>query len=320
MDADARTIAHHNLRMAAEAGRLQQLFAAAELPVTFFKGAALAVLAYQNLALRQSKDIDLLVPPDSLLAAAATLESAGYRRVDPPELDERRLGVWIQEQRHFIYTHGQSGIEVELHWRLFRNPHLVPALEAAPSCEPVAVSDGIKLPALAGDDLFAYLCAHGASHSWFRLKWLADVGALLAQGPPAEVEQRFRAAAVRNVGVPAAQAILLCQRLLGTDVPEPLVAFLRAGARVRWLERTAMIVITAPPADMQAEKARAGVKRESLAQVLLLPSWRYSIAELRTLLVTPEDIKTLSPRERISVAYLLVRLWRWVWWRIRLVG
>jgi Uncharacterised nucleotidyltransferase len=179
------------------------------------------------------------------------------------------------------------------------------------------VSDDIKLQALAGDDLFAYLCAHGASHSWFRLKWLADVGALLAQRPPSEAERLWRAAEARNVGAPVAQAILLCHRVLGTDVPDPLIASLRAGLRVRWLERTAMMAITAAPPDVERPNMHLGVKRESLAQILLLPSWRYSLAELRTLLVTPEDIKQLGPGQRISLAYLLVRFWRWVWRRIR---
>ena len=39
---------------------------------------------------------------------------------------------------------------------------------------------------LGADDLFAYLCAHGAYHAWFRLKWLADIGALLAAEPMGE--------------------------------------------------------------------------------------------------------------------------------------
>ena len=43
----------------------------------------------------------------------------------------------------------------------------------------VAVLDG-SLRTLGDKELFAYLCVHGASHCWFRLKWLADLNAWLA--------------------------------------------------------------------------------------------------------------------------------------------
>ena len=36
------------------------------------------------------------------------------------------------------------------------------------------------MPTLADEPLYAYLCVHGASSAWFRLKWIADLNALLA--------------------------------------------------------------------------------------------------------------------------------------------
>ena len=49
--------------------RLQHLFEDASLPVLFVKGAALAMLAFGNLSLRNSQDIDLLVNRETLPAA-----------------------------------------------------------------------------------------------------------------------------------------------------------------------------------------------------------------------------------------------------------
>src|ERR1035437_5290562 len=77
----ARQVAEHaaalvqeNLALAAEALRLQQLFAEANLPVTFIKGVSLAKLAYGNLGVRHGKDLDLLVAPASLPAAVVVVE------------------------------------------------------------------------------------------------------------------------------------------------------------------------------------------------------------------------------------------------------
>ena len=63
--AQAATQMRQSLAMAAEAAHRQRLFDDADVPVLFLKGASLAVLAYGNLALRESKDIDLLVPSEA---------------------------------------------------------------------------------------------------------------------------------------------------------------------------------------------------------------------------------------------------------------
>ena len=75
------------------------------------------------------------------------------------------------------------------------------------------------LRTLGEEDLFAYLCMHGALHWWNRLKWLADVNALLASTPEDGVERLVRAAEARGAGRAAAQALLLCQRLLADAPP-----------------------------------------------------------------------------------------------------
>ena len=62
---EAMAMARENLAMAAEAARLQRVFAEADLPVAFIKGVSLAKLAYGNLSIRHGKDLDLLVAPES---------------------------------------------------------------------------------------------------------------------------------------------------------------------------------------------------------------------------------------------------------------
>jgi len=147
----------------------------------------------------------------------------------------------------------------------------------------------------------SYTTAHGPSFGIVIAGGTVDLGRRM---PYADISAVLAAGALPELAVHAAAA------------PDFACA-LRAGLRVRWLERTAMMAITAAPPDVERPNMHLGVKRESLAQILLLPSWRYSLAELRTLLVTPEDIKQLGPGQRISLAYLLVRFWRWVWRRIR---
>ena len=261
---EARALVRANLAYAAEATRLWRLFTEAHLPVVFIKGVSLAMLAYGNLGLRHSRDVDLLVPAEATSKASAILERAGYRRLQPPpSFSEAQLRMWMHRCKEILYVHDDKRLELELHSRPFDNPRLMSELLVNGSVRIVSVAKGVCLPTFGDEDLFAYLCAHGADHSWFRLKWLADVGALLAQQPEGGVERLYGAAEARGVGPSAAQAMLLCRRLLGTMIPDPLAAKLlrkprRAMARNdRHASHDRRSHTDRPPARNDAEQPRS---------------------------------------------------------------
>ena len=114
----AAVLVRQNLALTAEGVRLQRLFAEASLPVVFIKGAPLAMLAYGNLGLRESKDLDLLVPVELVPAATALVERAGYHRSAPPAgVSNAQLRLLVPMRQDFGYVHEESQVEIELHWR-----------------------------------------------------------------------------------------------------------------------------------------------------------------------------------------------------------
>jgi hypothetical protein len=116
----AATLVRDALVLAAEAARLRSLFAEAGLPVLFVKGASLAILAYGNLGLRESKDLDLFVPPESLSGATALIEDAGYRRFEPPStITPSQLKLLLPVRKDFGYVHYGRQQQVELHCDCF---------------------------------------------------------------------------------------------------------------------------------------------------------------------------------------------------------
>lgn len=56
------------------------------------------------------------------------------------------------------------------------------------------------LNVLRREDEFAYLCVHGAGHSWSRLKWLADLNARLAGLEAQRIAGLYRYAEARGAG------------------------------------------------------------------------------------------------------------------------
>ena len=243
--AEVATLVRLNLAMAGEAVRLQRLFDDADLPVLFLKGSSLAVLAYGNLGLRNCKDIDLLVLPETLGPAMTVIERAGYRRFDPPpDISDAQLQLLMSLRKDLAFAHEETGLQIDLHWRLFSNPHAMDEVSVMAASRVVPVTGTMGLRTLGEEDLFTYLCVHGALISWRSLKWLADIGALLATEPEGGAERFYRAAEARSAGRAASQAMLLCQRLLGTPLAAPLMTAIRNSPKVRWLEQTALNAMT----------------------------------------------------------------------------
>jgi Uncharacterised nucleotidyltransferase len=312
--ARAAALVRQNLALTAEAIRLQRLFDEAGLPVAFVKGPSLAILAYGNLGLRHSKDIDILVSPDSLPAATTLVKRAGYCRFEPPvEISNAQLKLLLPIRRDFGYVHDESRIVIELHWRLFANPHFMDEATVMASTRLVPLTATMSLRTFGDDDLFTYLCAHGALHSWHQLKWLADIGALLASAPIDDLERLYRAAETKGVGRPAAQAILLCQRLLGTTVPSRLVTTLVKDVTVRWLESTALQTMIAGKSEIERQEIPFGTTRGNFACFLLRRNWRFRLAEAKINVTCQTDVLTVPLPARLHFLYPFLRLPLWLW-------
>jgi hypothetical protein len=312
--AQAAMLVRQNLAAAREAVRLQRLFDDADLRVLFLKGASLAVLAYGNLGLRSSKDIDLLVSPETLELATVLLARAGYRRFEPaPDISETQLRLLMPLRKDLGFIHEETGLQIELHWRLFLNAHAMDeaSVMAAPRLARLTGTMGLRT--LGEEDLFTYLCMHGALHWWNQLKWLADIGALLAAAPEGGAERFNRAAEARGAGRAAALAMMLSQRLLGVPLPGPFMTTLSESPTMRWLEATALNAMSAGRGEREPRDVRFGTTRGSLSAFLLGHSWRYRLAELRNLLTNETDVLAVPLPEWLRFLYPIMRLPLWLW-------
>jgi hypothetical protein len=288
--AAADRIARQNLVLAAESLRLSGLLERAQIHHLFVKGITLGVLAYGSIGPKMGWDIDLLVSADSLEPTAAALEEAGYRLLLPGGAGGReRLGVWHRHWKESVWIMPAGKLTVELHSRLTDNPLLLPDVGVDSPTRRVEVSKGRFLATLCNDELFAYLCVHGASSAWFRLKWIADVGALLGGCPPEEIERLYRRSQEMGAGRAAAQALLLCERLFATPVPAALGAELRSDAVNRWLLAIALRKLAGRTLTAELDDRLLGTGTIHLMQFALRPGLRFKYAELRRRLINPTD-------------------------------
>ena len=274
------------LGIAAELTRMQSLFGKAGIDLIALKGPAQSLRSFGRFGMRVNRDLDVLIAPDSCDAAEAQLIDAGYTLVEPSEpLRGEARHQWMRNHKDMVFRSPDRTAMVELHWRLFDNAALMPVSTLAP-----AIALGIDplrhIRVLPNDANLRYLCQHGAQHSWSRLKWLADVNALLAGCEP-DLLRRLHKPEGGRPDQAAAQALLLCQQLLGAELPADIGADLERSSRTRWLAKLAWNEILRSDTD-EIEARRFGSTIKNASHYALNGGWRYWAEELRfDLTVTP---------------------------------
>lgn len=207
------------LHLLAELHRLCSSFHHAGIRMLVMKGPLLAQSLYGDIALRTSKDLDLLISIDDLELAESILIRMGYRIIPgmPRVFDD-----WKWREHHFSYHNPSSDIQVELHWRMHPNVHYEPGFEELWAKRHTTESGDYEIHTLSKTDLFLYLVVHGARHGWFRLRWLIDICRMIEildqNDWPLILEQARRLQVMSVLG----QSLYLASRLFHVLLPDEL--------------------------------------------------------------------------------------------------
>jgi hypothetical protein len=170
--------AGHNAMLARELREILQDLADAGIPALAYKGPALALMAYGNLALRNpSSDIDLLLAPADIPRAKARMCGRGYRSILTPAQERHCL----RHRYHLHFERSKPEIHLELHWAI------TPAYWPFPldywRRNRKIVIDGAEVRTLDPECTLLALCAHGCKEGWPRLSQMLDVSRLIQTHP-----------------------------------------------------------------------------------------------------------------------------------------
>ena len=294
-----------------EIARLAQAFEGAAIPMMVLKGIPLSLSLYGDHCPRGAGDIDLLVSPDQLLQADILLRGRGYGRSSTMAL-ERGQAICQSRIKDILYTHPQTGQIVELHQRLTENPYLLPtdfrSLWDERDCLTVGGAEIVMLPRRV---LPLYLCVHGASHCWERLRWLVDLADVLRA--PERLDRALADAQAEGLGSVMREAITLCNQWLGLSVaPRYLLSSKAMAPFIRRFFSGERWRQSAKPGS------REWLRRYSfwgrLHALSLRSDWRYRRWELSALLIWPPDWETIALPDRFFWLYPFIRP---VGWAIR---
>lgn len=312
--ADQRRILFQGLATARIAQNVQRAMEKVGIESVMFKGAALAQLAYGQLGIRHAKDIDILVRSEDVARAATVLEDLGFCRSLPPsQCGPRLLSAWRKVRKDFAFRRG--AIEIELHWRLTDNPHLLQIPFQSKRWQTVQLARENCVQTLGAEDQFVYLCVHGAANGWQRLKWLADICALLAQEKSGGLRALLSTAQELHAERAVAQAIVLCHRLLKVDIPSDVLADLQALAAVPTLEWLAFGSIVND--GIHERSARTfGTLKGAISRLLLARSFRYKWRELVVNFSNPFEALEYNFPDELMPLYPWVRIFLWLYGQV----
>jgi hypothetical protein len=214
---------YYGLRSLAELRRIVQAFQAQSiLPVRVLKGLPLAQSVFGDLSLRAAGDIDLLIDEGSVPDADRVLRGSGYRGLfQLDSFSPKRLAFYCAHWKDITYRNLETGLEVDLHWRCFRNSAMPgSALCATAAREHVSFGEFsvATLPRLEG---LLYLCVHGTLDGWLYFKSLVDVGAQVRIMSEAKLDELAALAGRYGVLPELTAALLLVRRYLGISQWSP---------------------------------------------------------------------------------------------------
>jgi hypothetical protein len=222
--------AARNLFLTGELCRILQRFERRGITAIPYKGPALAVSAYGDIALRQFVDLDILVSPRDVREASALLVEDGYEAHF--DIKETQEAAFLRLSYVQLFTRDEGRSAVELHWtiapRFFSFPLKTEQLQE--HLDTITLR-GVHVHAPSTEDLILMLCAHGAKDLWARLEWVASI-AELCGGKEIDWQRLLTRAHDLSGERMLLLGLFLAHNLLETPLPEEVLRRIEAEPKV----------------------------------------------------------------------------------------
>jgi hypothetical protein len=212
-----------NTLLAGELTRVLDLLASHGIDALPFKGPVLAALAYENVAMRQFSDLDLLVHPHERTRTRDLLLGDGYTMFDG----------WshVHELNHEYTLVSTRGVRVDVHWKLFPRAVLPVSPQRLRRLAEVRIG-GRTVCTFSPESTLLILCVHADTHAWERLMWINDIAQLVASCPDLDWDQALEIADSSRSERLLLLGLRLADDLFGAAPPEHVMTRARTDPQV----------------------------------------------------------------------------------------
>lgn len=215
------------------------------IPVIVLKGAALAELVYQNIALRPMRDLDLLVRKEDLNAADHLLQKLGYFSNALYQTKE-----WYRDNHHHLapYIARDRTLVLELHHHILwpTAPVSIPIQDLWQRARPATIASTTTL-VFAPEDLLLHVCLHLSCTGEFlgKLRILCDIAETIGRYREEIVwAQLVREAQAYQVGKFLYYPLWLAQGMVKAEIPTGVMKHLKSSFHARTFDDRSLKFIT----------------------------------------------------------------------------
>ena len=295
------------MSLSAEMERISECFQEQGVRCLFLKGPALGYQLYEDLSLRTSNDLDLLISIKDFEKANNLLLQQGYKR---DSYLRSILGDWKWKNHHVEYMHPETFHKIELHWKLHPGRAKEPSFEQLWNRKQISSLTSKPVYLLGMEDLFVFLMVHGARHGWFRLRWLVDLVDLSNQVTDwrmiKKMQRRYQVSHI------AAQVDLLAKGLLDKNLSNSV--HVTKGANQLAEEALFLILNEVDIHDDQLSR-RFAKRADQYYQAVMTRRQKF-FRMIGALYPCIEDAKTLPLPKSLQFLYFPLRPFLWLWRRL----
>ena len=220
-----------NILLTQELYKILNIFQKNDIPAIPFKGPVLAASVYNNLALRQFSDLDIIIKKDFCLKAQNLLLSEGYvLQRKEHHLTETNQNNYLHSQHRYDEWYWKTldintlfGARVEIHWETTRK-HIIFPLNPEKlwdNLESISIS-GMTFPSLPPEDLLPILCVNYSKDHWTQLKMICDIAELIRSHPKMNWEKVIEHANSLGRERTLLVGLFLAHDLFGTALPKKI--------------------------------------------------------------------------------------------------
>jgi len=154
-----------------------------DVEAIYFKGVTMAAQYYPDVGLRPCRDIDILLPKNTLEKVVNRAVSLGYQLiVGSPEIHvmqtERDIRAALRYGEDVTMFHPDDHIVIDLQERLDKHSGIFDGYDFFGEAQKTNFF-GKPIYTMKPEVLFNYACHHHARHTWSNLHWLSDLDALI---------------------------------------------------------------------------------------------------------------------------------------------
>lgn len=169
-----------NLLLTGELIKIWELLKSEDISGIPYKGPSLAVLAYNDLKLREFNDLDIFVHKKHNQEVFKLMVSLGYILESYPHTMD--IDLYFKTQTEHKFVNKDKKIVVEIHNKFqghFFSFPINPRFLYENDTLQTLIFNNFQINTLSNENLILMLCVHCARHNWSKLFWICDIFELI---------------------------------------------------------------------------------------------------------------------------------------------